>query len=120
MNAASSIYVAGHRGMVGSAIVRRLKRDGVSNLVLRDRSQLDLRVQADVERLFAEQRPEYVFLAAALVGGIEANNTRRAEFIYDNLAVQTNVIHAAWRSGVKKLIFLGSSCIYPREAQQPM
>jgi len=116
----SKIYVAGHRGMVGSAVVRRLENDGFSNLVLRTRAELDLRNQAGVEQFFTDEKPEYVFLAAARVGGIQANNTRRAEFIYDNLAIQTNVIHAAWRQGVTKLAFLGSSCIYPREAPQPI
>jgi len=106
--------------MVGSAIVRSLGKDGFSNLVLRASTELDLRNQADVEQFFVAERPEYVFLAAARVGGIEANNTRRAEFIYDNLAIQTNVLHAAWRNGTKKLAFLGSSCVYPREAPQPI
>ena len=120
MTKSSAIYVAGHRGMVGSAIVRRLAKDGFSNLVHRTSAELDLRNQADVEQFFAQEQPEYVFLAAARVGGIEANNTLRAEFIYDNLAIQTNVIHSAWRNGTTKLAFLGSSCIYPRDAPQPI
>jgi GDP-L-fucose synthase len=116
----SPIYVAGHNGLVGSAIVRRLRADGASNLVLRSSKELDLRRQAEVERFFAEQRPQYVFLAAAKVGGIEANRSRPAEFIRDNLQIQTNVIDAAYRNGTRKLLFLGSSCIYPRLAPQPM
>ncbi len=120
MNPESKIYVAGHRGMVGSAIVRRLWREGYANLVTRTRQELDLCNQAEVDRFFAENQPEYVFLAAARVGGIHANNTQRAEFIYDNLAIQTHVIHAAWRHGAAKLAFLGSSCIYPRDAPQPI
>ena len=120
MTRESKIYVAGHRGMVGSAIVRRLARAGLGNLVSRTHDELDLRDQAAVRSFFAMEKPEYVFLAAAKVGGIHANNTRRAEFIFDNLAIQTNVIDAAWRSGVKKLLFLGSSCIYPKLAPQPL
>ena len=116
----AKIYVAGHRGMVGSAIERRLRRAGFANLVLRTRQELDLTRQADVEAFFAQERPEYVFLAAALVGGIHANRTYPADFIYNNLAIQTNVIDAARRHGVRKLLFLGSSCIYPREAPQPI
>ncbi len=116
----AKIYVAGHRGMVGSAIVRRLQQSGFTNLVLRSREELDLTRQADVEAFFAEQRPDYVFLAAALVGGIHANRTYPADFIYNNLAIQTNVIDAARRHGARKLLFLGSSCIYPREAPQPI
>lgn len=114
------IFVAGHRGMVGSAIVRALRARGCRQLVSRDRTQLDLREQAAVRDFFQRERPEYVFLAAARVGGILANNTYRADFIYENLAIQTNVIHEAWRAGVKRLLFLGSSCIYPRQAPQPM
>jgi GDP-L-fucose synthase len=106
--------------MVGSAIVRRLQRDGYANLVIRTSQELDLRNQAGVDQFFAEEEPAYVFLAAAHVGGIQANNTQRAEFIYDNLAIQTNVIHAAWRHGAAKLAFLGSSCIYPRDSPQPI
>jgi GDP-L-fucose synthase len=120
MNAESKIYVAGHQGMVGSAIVRRLERDGCTNLAARTRQELDLRDQAGVDRFFAQEKPEYVFMAAARVGGIHANNTQRAEFIYDNLAVQNNLIHSAWRHGVTKLAFLGSSCIYPRDSPQPI
>lgn len=120
MNSDASVYVAGHRGLVGSAIVRRLSQDGVSRLITRTHSELELRDAAAVEQFFAREKPEYVFLAAALVGGIHANNTRPAEFIRDNLQVQTNVIDSAYRHGVKKLMFLGSSCIYPRLAPQPM
>ena len=114
------IYVAGHRGMVGSAIVRRLSAAGYSRLILRTRAELDLARQDAVEAFFAQERPEYVFLAAAKVGGILANSTHPAEFISVNLAIQTNVIDAAWRHGAKKLLFLGSSCIYPKFAPQPM
>jgi len=120
MNPASRIFVAGHRGLVGSAIVRRLRRAGLHNLVLRDRGELDLTDQQAVREFFAKLEPEYVFLAAARVGGILANDTRPAEFLHDNLAIQCNVIDAAYRQGVKKLLFLGSSCIYPRHAPQPM
>lgn len=116
----SRIYVAGHRGMAGSAIVRRLRSEGFDRLVLRTHSELDLSNQSHTEEFFASQRPEYVFLAAARVGGILANNTRRADFIRDNLLIQTNVIDAAWRHGARKLVFLGSSCIYPKFAPQPM
>jgi len=116
----SRIYVAGHRGLVGSAIMRRLEAGGYSNLVTRTHAQLDLTTRADVEKMFATERPEYVFLAAAKVGGIHANNTYPAEFIHDNLAIQTNVIHEAWRANVRRLLFLGSSCIYPRDCPQPM
>src|ERR1019366_1276235 len=116
----SLIYVAGHRGLVGSAIVRHLKSAGFHNLILRTRAELDLTRQSETEAFFASEKPEYIFLAAALVGGIHANNTRRADFIRDNLLIQTNVIDAAWRHGVRKLVFLGSSCIYPRFAPQPM
>jgi GDP-L-fucose synthase len=112
----SRVYVAGHRGLVGSAIVRALEGDGHTNLILRTRSELDLIDQVDVEMFFREQKPEYVFLAAAKVGGIRANNERPAEFIFENLQIQTNIIHMAWRHGVKKLVFLGSSCIYPNTA----
>ncbi len=120
MNKSSKIYVAGHGGMVGSAIMRKLQEDGYSNLVGRNSSDLDLRNQAAVEEFFREEKPEYVFLAAAKVGGINANNVYRAEFIYDNLAIELNVIHAAHLHGVKKLLFLGSSCIYPKFAPQPL
>jgi GDP-L-fucose synthase len=114
------IYVAGDRGLVGSALVRRLKSEGADNLVLRTHQELDLTDQAAVEAFFASERPGYVFLAAAKVGGIHANDTYPAEFIRDNLAIQTNVIHSAWKHGAKKLLFLGSSCIYPRLAPQPL
>ncbi len=114
------VFVAGHRGLVGAAIVRRLQRDGFSNLVLRTHAELDLRRQADVDVFFAAERPEYVFLAAAKVGGIHANDTYPADFIRDNLQIQTNVIDAAWRFRAKKLLFLGSSCIYPKLAPQPL
>jgi GDP-L-fucose synthase len=116
----SRIYVAGHRGLVGSALVRRLRSLGHEQLLLRTHGELDLTDAAAVNALFARERPEYVFLAAAKVGGIVANNTYPAEFIRDNLAIQTNVIHACWQAGVKRLLFLGSSCIYPRLAPQPM
>jgi GDP-L-fucose synthase len=120
MRTNSLIYVAGHRGLVGSAIVRHLRAEGFDNLLLRTRSELDLTRQSETEAFFATGKPEYVFLAAALVGGIHANNTHRADFIRDNLLIQTNVIDAAWRNGTKKLLFLGSSCIYPKLAPQPM
>jgi GDP-L-fucose synthase len=114
------IYVAGHRGMVGSAIVRNLQAKGFNNIVTRTHSELDLTNQAAVQALFETEKPDQVYLAAARVGGIYANNTFPAEFIYDNLMVQNNVIHQAFKSGVKKLLFLGSSCIYPKLAPQPM
>jgi GDP-L-fucose synthase len=114
------IFVAGHRGLVGSAIVRRLQAGGYENLLLADRRALDLTSESAVEAFFAAQKPDYVFLAAAKVGGIHANDTYPAEFLRDNLAIQTNVIHSAWRNGVRKLQFLGSSCIYPKLAPQPM
>jgi len=114
------IYVAGHRGLVGSAIRRACEARGFGNLLLRERAQLDLREAPAVERFFAEQRPEYVFLAAARVGGIHANDSRPADFIRDNLQIQANVIDAAWRHGARKLLFLGSSCIYPKLAPQPL
>jgi GDP-L-fucose synthase len=120
MNKSDSIFVAGHRGMVGSAIARRLAADGYSRLLLRTRAELDLTRQAHVEEFFKTERPEYVFLAAAKVGGILANSTRPAEFIGENLAIQSNVIDAAYRNGAKKLLFLGSSCIYPKFAPQPI
>ena len=116
----SRIYVAGHRGMVGSAIVRLLSKNGFSNLILKASSELDLRHTDSVARFFSEQKPEYVFLAAAKVGGIVANNTYRGEFLYDNLMIQNNVIHQSHVSKVKKLLFLGSSCIYPKLAPQPL
>ena len=116
----AKIYIAGHRGMVGSAIVRRLKKEGFQNLLLATSSELDLRDQQAVSDFFERKKPDYVFLAAAKVGGIQANNTYRAEFLYDNLMIQTNVIHHSWMNGVKKLLFLGSSCIYPKMAPQPL
>jgi GDP-L-fucose synthase len=116
----SKIFVAGHRGMVGSAIVRKLIHDGFANTVTRSSSELDLRNQDAVNRFFSEEQPDYVFLAAAKVGGIVANNTYRAEFLYDNLLIETNIIHAAYLNDVKKLLFLGSSCIYPKLAPQPL
>ncbi|MBL8323720.1 MAG: GDP-L-fucose synthase [Rubrivivax sp.] len=120
MDLDARIYVAGHRGLVGSAIVRRLRALGYRQLILRTHAELDLTSAAQVDALFQAERPEHVFLAAAKVGGIVANNTYPAEFIRDNLAIQTNVIHACWQAGVKRLLFLGSSCIYPRLAPQPM
>lgn len=116
----SKIYVAGHRGLVGSAIMRALKRDGYENIITRTHAELDLTEQSAVREFFTHERPEYVFLAAAKVGGIGANSRYPADFIYENLAIETNVIHAAWRSGVEKLLFLGSSCIYPKLAPQPI
>lgn len=116
----SKIYVAGHRGMVGSAIVRELKRQGYHNIVTRTHAQLDLTDQLAVGKFFSEEKPEYVFLAAAKVGGIGANAAAPADFLYQNMMIEMNVINAAWRTGVKKLEFLGSSCIYPRLAPQPM
>lgn len=120
MNKDSKIYVAGHRGLVGSAIVRNLEERGYTNIICRTHKELDLTRQADVEKFFAEEKPEYVFLAAAKVGGIQANNTRPAEFIYENLMIESNIIHSAYKCGVKKLLFLGSSCIYPKFANQPI
>ncbi|MES1191646.1 MAG: GDP-L-fucose synthase [Steroidobacter sp.] len=120
MDKSASIFVAGHRGLVGSAIVRRLQSAGFNNLLLRDRSQLDLTNQQAVNEFFAQHQPQYVFLAAAKVGGIHANNSYPAEFIHHNLAIQTNVIDAAYRNGTQKLLFLGSSCIYPKHAPQPL
>jgi GDP-L-fucose synthase len=120
MDKRDKIYVAGHRGMVGSAIVRRLQREGFTNVVGATSAELDLRDQHDVRQFFAHESPAYVFMAAARVGGIMANNTYRAEFLYDNLMIQSNVIHSAYLANVKKLLFLGSSCIYPRQAPQPL
>ncbi len=116
----AKIYIAGHRGMVGSAIHRRLKADGYTNFITRTSSELDLRNQQAVADFFAEEKPDYVILAAAKVGGIHANNTYRAEFLHDNLLIQNNVIHQSYVNGVKKLMFLGSSCIYPKLAPQPL
>jgi GDP-L-fucose synthase len=120
MDKDAKIYVAGHRGLVGSALVRRLEARGYRNLVLRTHSELELRDQAAVRAFFAKEKPEYVILAAAKVGGIHANNTYPAEFIHDNLVIQSNVIHSAWQNNVSRLLFLGSSCIYPKQAPQPM
>ncbi|WP_323134246.1 GDP-L-fucose synthase [Tellurirhabdus rosea] len=120
MEKEAKIYVAGHRGMVGSALVRKLESEGYTNIVTRTSKELDLRNQALVEEFFATEKPDYVFLAAAKVGGIVANNTYRAEFLYDNLLIEANIIHSAYRNGVKKLLFLGSSCIYPKLAPQPL
>ena len=120
MDVSAKVYVAGHRGLAGGAIVRSLQRKGYNNLLLKTHKELDLTSQADVEAFFAAEKPDYVFLAAAKVGGIHANNIYPAEFIRDNLAIQTNVIHSAWKNGTKKLAFLGSSCIYPKLAPQPM
>ena len=120
MNKGDKIYVAGHTGLVGSALTRGLRKRGYDRLVYRNLSELDLRSQADVNRFFQEEKPDYVMLAAARVGGIYANNTFRADFIYDNIMIQSNIIHAAYRNDVRKLLFLGSTCIYPREATQPM
>ena len=120
MNKNAKIYVAGHRGMVGSAIVRRLEAEGFSNIVYRTSKELDLRVQAEVADFFRRERPDYVFVAAAKVGGILANNTYRADFLYDNLMIQNNLIHQSYVHGVEKLLFLGSSCIYPKLAPQPL
>ena len=116
----SKIYVAGHRGMVGQALVRALTRDGYTNLLTATHQALDLTDQAAVKRFFAKEKPEAVFLAAAKVGGIHANNTYRAEFIYQNIAIQTNVLESAYQNGVSRLLFLGSSCIYPKDAPQPI
>jgi len=116
----AKIYVAGHRGMVGSAIIRRLQKDGYNNFITRTSKELDLVNQQAVADFFAKEKPEYVFLAAAKVGGIHANNVYRAEFLYENLMIQSNVIDSAYRNGVKKLLFLGSSCIYPKLAPQPL
>ena len=114
------IFIAGHHGMVGSAILRNLKNKGYSNIITASRDELDLCVQADVYHFLKKHQPEYIFIAAAKVGGIHANNVYRAEFIYQNLMVQNNIIHAAWQLGIEKLLFLGSSCIYPRECSQPI
>ena len=120
MNKSDKIYIAGHRGMVGSSILRKLKSEGFTNLVTRTSSELDLRRQDAVNEFFEEEKPDYVFLAAAKVGGIVANSTYKADFIYENLMIQNNVIHAAYLNNVKKLMFLGSSCIYPKLAPQPL
>lgn len=120
MNKKDKIYVAGHRGMVGSAIVRKLNEEGFSNIVTKSSSELDLRNQREVKDFFENEKPAYVFLAAAKVGGIMANNTYKAEFLYDNLLIETNIIDAAYKNDVTKLLFLGSSCIYPKLAPQPL
>ncbi len=120
MNKNSKIYVAGHKGMVGSAIIRRLQKDGFTNIVTRTSKELDLRNQSQVADFFAKEKPEYVFLAAAKVGGIVANNTYRADFIYENIMIQSNIIHNSHLNKVQKLLFLGSSCIYPKMAPQPL
>lgn len=120
MEKSAKIYVAGHRGMVGSAIVRALNEQGYTNIITRTHSELDLTNQAAVEKFFKDEKPEYVFLAAAKVGGIVANSEAPADFMYDNLTLEMNVIHSAYANGCKKLLFLGSSCIYPRMAPQPM
>jgi GDP-L-fucose synthase len=120
MDKSQKIFIAGHRGLVGSAILRRLKVEGFEKLITRSHAELELTNQSDVEAFFYDVRPEFVFLAAAHVGGIHANSTYPAEFIYSNIAIQTNIIHSAWRAGVKKLLFLGSSCIYPKQAPQPI
>jgi GDP-L-fucose synthase len=120
MDKNAKIFVAGHRGMVGSAIKRRLEKEGYTNIVVRSSKELDLRDQAGVRAFFESEKPEYVFLAAAKVGGIYANNTYKAEFIHDNLVIQSNIIHQSYLNGVKKLLFLGSSCIYPKFAPQPI
>ncbi len=120
MNKEDKIYVAGHNGMVGSAIVRKLKTEGFTNIIVASSKELDLRNQSQVNEFFETQQPKFVFLAAAKVGGIQANNVYRADFIYDNLAIEINTIHAAFKTKVKKLLFLGSSCIYPKLAPQPL
>ena len=120
MTTDSKIYIAGHRGLVGSAIVRALEAQGYKNLFLKTRQELDLLDAGAVARFFASEKPEYVFVAAAKVGGIAANDSRPAEFIYENLLLQANVIHGAYKNGVKKLLFLGSSCVYPKNAPQPL
>ncbi|HEC45178.1 MAG TPA: GDP-L-fucose synthase [Bacteroides sp.] len=120
MNNDSKIYVAGHTGLVGSSLIRGLERHGFTNIMTRDFPGVNLVSQQETDDLFAEEKPEYVLLAAARVGGIMANNTYRADFIYDNIQIQNNIIHACWKHGVKKLLFLGSSCIYPKEAPQPL
>ncbi|MFT4031277.1 MAG: GDP-L-fucose synthase [Siphonobacter sp.] len=120
MNHSSKIYIAGHRGMVGGAIKRYLEHHGYTNIITRTSAELDLRNQQEVTDFFAEEQPEFVFLAAAKVGGIVANNTYRADFLYDNLMIESNIIHSAYQNGVTKLLFLGSSCIYPKMAPQPL
>ncbi|MEA3289185.1 MAG: NAD-dependent epimerase/dehydratase family protein, partial [Campylobacterota bacterium] len=120
MNKSSKIYIAGHRGLVGSAIVKNLQEKGYTNLVYRTHKELDLTNQREVEEFFQKEKPEFVILAAAKVGGIVANNTYRADFIYENLQIQNNVIHQSYKNNVTKLLFLGSTCIYPKNCPQPM
>ena len=120
MDKNGKIYVAGHTGLVGSAMLKKLREKGYTNFIIRDMKELNLRNQTEVDEFFRKERPDYVFLAAAMVGGIHANDTYPADFIYDNLLIECNVVHASHRNGVKKLLFLGSSCIYPRECPQPM
>src|SRR5277367_2199592 len=120
MNKKDKIYIAGHRSMVGSAIKNKLEKEGFSNLVYKTSAELDLRNQKAVDTFFEKEKPDFVFLAAAKVGGILANDTYRADFIYENLMIQNNIIYDAWKSKVKKLMFLGSSCIYPKMAPQPL
>ena len=120
MEKKSKIYVSGHKGMVGSALLRYLNKDGYKNLITRTKKELNLVSQEQTKIFFEEQIPEYVFVAAAKVGGIKANNTFRAQFLYENIMIQNNIIHYAYKKGVKKLIFLGSACIYPRLAEQPI
>lgn len=120
MEKSSRIYIAGHRGMVGSAVHRKLEKEGYTHIITRTSAELDLRNQEAVNAFFEAEKPEYVFLAAAKVGGIVANNTYRAEFLYDNLMIESNIIHASHKVGVKKLMFFGSSCIYPKLAPQPL
>ena len=120
MEASAKIYVAGHRGMVGSALVRRLEQAGYSNILTRTRAELDLLDQVATHAFLAQEKPDFIFMAAAIVGGIQANNTLRADFIYQNLMVEANLIHGAWLAGVKRLCFLGSSCTYPRDCPQPI
>ena len=120
MNKQAKIYIAGHRGLVGSALVRKFQELGYDNLILKTRSELNLLNQQEVADFFAVEKPEYVFLAAAKVGGIGANSTYPADFVYENIMIQTNIIHAAYKNNTKKLLFLGSSCIYPKMAEQPI
>lgn len=120
METAARIYVAGHRGMVGSALVRRLEQTGYTNILTRTRTELDLLDQAATHAFLAREKPDFIFIAAAIVGGIHANNTQRADFIYQNLMVETNLIHGAWLAGVRRLCFFGSSCVYPRDCPQPI
>ena len=120
METAAKIYVAGHRGMVGSALVRRLQQAGYTNILTRTRAELDLLDQAATHAFLAQEKPDFIFIAAAIVGGIQANNTLRADFIYQNLMVEANLVHGAWLAGVRRLCFLGSSCIYPRDCPQPI